>query len=174
MGRSQTAEVPDRQPQVPLGLGVRMRKAVDVKPALQALRFANIDRGRLLALTGDTDAAANALWREHLLQPDDPASYWALWEFHARYPYRRTIVAHDEGVRTLDLAPEWSEDQAVASNLAALPWDGLQAIEDDGGAVFTAATAKALHALLGRPVESLHPDDAPTLARDLLAAVDAG
>ncbi|UCH75332.1 MAG: hypothetical protein JSU82_05675 [Rhodospirillales bacterium] len=75
---------------------------------------------------------------------------------------------------TLDLAPEWRQDEAVASNLAALPWDGLETIENDGAAVFTAATTRALHALLGRAVEGLHPDDAPALAEDLLAAVDAG
>lgn len=72
----------------------------------------------------------------------------------------------------LDLPEGWNRAQAVACNLACLPWDGLRSIEDDGTAVYTDQTAEALHALLGRADEALRPGDAPAVARDLVAAVD--
>jgi hypothetical protein len=82
-------------------------------------------------------------------------------------------VRIDGGAVELDLPADWSVGQALACNLAGLPWDGLHSIEEDGSAVFTEATAKGLHALLGRPVDGLRPDDAPAMARALLAALDA-
>lgn len=76
------------------------------------------------------------------------------------------------GTIELDLPPEWSLGQAQACNLAALPWDGLQSIAEDGSVVFTRKTAECLHALLGRTVDGLRPDDAPAMAAALVAAVD--
>lgn len=72
----------------------------------------------------------------------------------------------------LDLPADWSRDQAVACNLASLPWDGLQSIEEDGAVVFTEATANSLYALLGRAQDGLRPGDAPAMARALIAALD--
>ncbi|MDH3229299.1 MAG: hypothetical protein OEN55_05870 [Alphaproteobacteria bacterium] len=76
------------------------------------------------------------------------------------------------GAVALDLPVEMDRAQAVASNLASLPWDGLQSIAEDGTAVFTETTAVSLHALLGRAIDALHPRDAPAMARALVAAVD--
>jgi hypothetical protein len=81
-------------------------------------------------------------------------------------------VTIQNGAVELDLAANWSRAQAVASNLASLPWDGLKSIEDDGTAVFTEAAANSLHALLGRAEDGLRPGDAPEMARALIAAVD--
>lgn len=78
------------------------------------------------------------------------------------------------GTVDLDLPPEWTVGQAEACNMAALPWDGIRSIEADGSVAFTETTAQSLFALLGRAVDGLRPDDAPALARALVAAVDAG
>jgi hypothetical protein len=81
-------------------------------------------------------------------------------------------VTIDSGMVELDLAADWSREQAIASNLASLRWDGLQSIEEDGTAVFTETAADGLHALLGRAVHGLRPGDTPAMARALIAAVD--
>jgi hypothetical protein len=76
-----------------------------------------------------------------------------------------------KGRVTLDLAPEWSEAEAIAMNERALHWDGVAGIEGDGTVVFTDATAAAIQTLLGRPVPKMKPRDAAKLASELLAVV---
>jgi hypothetical protein len=71
----------------------------------------------------------------------------------------------------LDLPTDWAVEDAVASNVASLPWDGLQSIEPDGTVVFTQATSRALFALAGGHYDSLAPDRAAAMARELVAAV---
>ena len=72
----------------------------------------------------------------------------------------------------LDLPPGGAKDDAIANNLASLPWDGLQSIESDGTVVFTQATSRALFDLTGRHYESLAPDNAESMANELIAAVE--
>ena len=74
---------------------------------------------------------------------------------------------------TLDLAPGWSEADAIAMNERALAWDGVAGIEGDGTVVFTDATAAAIQGLLGRPMPKMAPHDSAKLAADLLAVVRA-
>lgn len=80
-------------------------------------------------------------------------------------------VRVEAGRVSLDLPTGWTEDDAIANNLASLPWDGLQSIETDGTVVFTQATSRALFELTGRKYESLAPDGAETMATALMAAV---
>src|SRR5262249_23669533 len=35
------------------------------------------------------------LWREHVLNPQSPYSFWGLWELYSRAPWLATIRAHD-------------------------------------------------------------------------------
>ena len=71
----------------------------------------------------------------------------------------------------LDLAPHWSEAEAMAINRNSLPFDGIAEIDADGLVHFTDRTAAALRALLGRPVDRLKPEEAPTHAAELLLAI---
>jgi hypothetical protein len=87
-------------------------------------------------------------------------------ELSGGYPV--TVDGHEIA---LDLADGWSVEQAVAANDASLPWDGIQAIDDDGTVLFTEATSRALHGLTGRLIETLHPDGATEQARLLLEAL---
>jgi hypothetical protein len=82
--------------------------------------------------------------------------------------YPVTVDGHDI---TLDLADGWTVEQAVATNDASLPWDGIQAIDDDGTVIFTEATCRALHDLTGQSIETLHPDGAAQQAALLLGAM---
>jgi hypothetical protein len=80
-------------------------------------------------------------------------------------------VRVEAGRVSLDLPAGWAEEDAVAGNLASLPWDGLQSIEPDGTVIFTQATSRALFDLTGGNCESLAPDDATAMATALVAAV---
>jgi hypothetical protein len=79
-------------------------------------------------------------------------------------------VRVEAGRVSLALPAGWTEGAAVASNIASLPWDGLQSIEADGTAIFTTATSRALFDLTGKHHESLAPDNAAAMAAELVAA----
>jgi hypothetical protein len=74
------------------------------------------------------------------------------------------------GAVTLDLPDNWTPEEAIANNLASLPWDGLQSIEADGTAVFTDPTARALFHLTGKQHDTLKPDAAGAMAAELVTA----
>jgi hypothetical protein len=82
------------------------------------------------------------------------------------YPIRAS-----RGKVELDLAPHWSLAEAMAINRSSLPFDGIAEIEADGLVHFTDRTATALRTLLGRPVDRLKPEEAPTHAAELLLAI---
>ena len=82
------------------------------------------------------------------------------------YPIRAS-----HGKVELDLPAHWSVEEAVAVNRRSLPFDGIAEIESDGLVHFTERTAAALRALLGRPVDRLKPEEAPTHAAELLLAL---
>lgn len=84
------------------------------------------------------------------------------------YPVR---VSRDGVV--MDLPPRWSEAQALDTNRASLPYDGIEEIDPDGTVHFTAACVDALEGILGRRVPSMTITDAPVLADALVAAVGA-
>jgi hypothetical protein len=82
------------------------------------------------------------------------------------YPIRASA-----GKVAVDLAEGWTMAEAAEVNRRALPWDGIAAIEADGTVVYTDRTAAALRQLLGRPIERLKPEEAPTHAAELLIAL---
>jgi hypothetical protein len=82
------------------------------------------------------------------------------------YPVRAS-----KGRVALDLPPEWSLEQAIEVNRGALSWDGIAGIDPDGTVHLTEPTAGMLRALLGRPVDRLKPEEAPTHAAELLLAL---
>jgi hypothetical protein len=71
----------------------------------------------------------------------------------------------------IDLAPEWTIEEAIAINAQSLPWDGIAAIEKDGTAIFTEATQIALRRLTGGSIERLAPAEAEPMARKLLQSL---
>ena len=75
---------------------------------------------------------------------------------------------------TLDLPAGWTLAEARATNERAMATEGIGEIGTDGTVHFTDAAAAALAALLGRPVPSLRPADAETLAGELGAALRGG
>lgn len=79
-------------------------------------------------------------------------------------------VRVEAGLVSLDLPADWTLEDAIANNVASLPWDGLQSIEADGTVVFTDTTARALFNLTGRHYQSLPPAAAAAMATELVAA----
>jgi hypothetical protein len=82
------------------------------------------------------------------------------------YPIRAS-----RGKVELDLPAGWTPAQAAEINRRSLPFDGIAEIGADGLVRFSEPTARALRALLGRPVERLKPEEAPTHAAELLLAI---
>jgi WD40 repeat protein len=50
------------------------------------LALSNVERARLLTTLGTPSTAEEMLWLEFLRRPEEPATYWALWEFMSRVP----------------------------------------------------------------------------------------
>lgn len=71
----------------------------------------------------------------------------------------------------LDLAPGWSEAEAIATNESALGHDGIAAVEGNGTVAFTDATRAGLKTLLGRDVARLRPHEAAQFAAEQLATL---
>lgn len=71
----------------------------------------------------------------------------------------------------IDLPPEWPLEHALGINASALTFDGISAIEKDGGVIFTEKCAAALKALLGEDWPRLKPVDAAAMAAKLVALV---
>jgi eukaryotic-like serine/threonine-protein kinase len=65
----------------------------------------NIERGRLLGRAGSLDLAETLLWQEHLRNPANTTTRWALWELYARHPQRASFQAHDSGIRMVRWNP---------------------------------------------------------------------
>ena len=79
-------------------------------------------------------------------------------------------LASRSGVE-ISLPPEWSMEQAMATNEASLKWDGIEAVTSDGTVHFTAETSHALFKLLGQKIETLTIARAEHQAKALLAAL---
>jgi len=72
---------------------------------------------------------------------------------------------------SLDLAEGWSREEAIAANIASLPWDGIAAIEDDGAVIFTDETARALYDLTGQAFQGVDAGSAAAQAKLILGAL---
>lgn len=71
----------------------------------------------------------------------------------------------------LDLAPGWSEAEAVAVNDASLPYDGIEAVDAGGAVTFTEETARALRELTGARLDGVDPATAAAQAELILRAL---
>ncbi len=76
------------------------------------------------------------------------------------------IVEH--GHIRLNVAPDWSEEDAVATNEASFPYDGIERVEADGAIVFTETTVTALRDLTGATLDHVRPGSAAEQAGVIL------
>jgi WD40 repeat protein len=65
----------------------------------------NIERGRLLGVTGNFPLAEQLIWKEHLAAPSD-LSHWALWELYSRMPVRASLMGHTDVVVAVAASPD--------------------------------------------------------------------
>jgi WD40 repeat protein len=63
----------------------------------RALRESDVERARLLGLTGNLAAAEAILWPAQIARPEEPTR-WALWELYSRYPCLRSLGEVDDTV----------------------------------------------------------------------------
>jgi WD40 repeat protein len=89
------------------------------------LEESNIERGRLLALTGNLDAAEALLWHDpwHVRSPHQ---YWALWDTYAHQPVLWTCRVSTGEVTRLQLSPDGAAIAAasVDGRITISPSDG--------------------------------------------------
>jgi hypothetical protein len=71
----------------------------------------------------------------------------------------------------VDLPREWTLEQALGVNAAALTFDGITALEKDGTVIFTEKTAAAFETHLGEKCTRLKPEDAAAMAAKLVALI---
>lgn len=71
----------------------------------------------------------------------------------------------------VDLPREWTLEQALGVNAAALAFDGITAIEKDGTVIFAEKSVAALKALTGEDWPRLRPEDAAAMSAKLVALV---
>jgi hypothetical protein len=69
----------------------------------------------------------------------------------------------------LRLDEHWPIAQAVATNRASLPFDGIAEIATDGTVLFSDATARVLTQITGQTTDALAPADVPRLAATMYA-----
>lgn len=77
------------------------------------------------------------------------------------------VIMEQQQIR-LDLAPDWTKEEAIEVNRRSMRWDGIEQIEADGTVVFTDETSKALFKLTGQKMYNVHPDTAMQQAQALL------
>jgi len=85
---------------------LQRRRADDNAAELaHSLRASNIERGRLLGVSGNLRGAEELIWNEHLAAPT-PQSHWALWDLYSRYPCLETFGGHTDSVIAIALSPD--------------------------------------------------------------------
>jgi hypothetical protein len=77
-------------------------------------------------------------------------------------------VILEHGRIRLNVAPDWTEADAVATNEASLPYDGIARVEADGAIVFTEDTVAALRDLTGATLDHVRPHGAAEQAGVIL------
>jgi WD40 repeat protein len=81
----------------------------------------NIERGRLLGVTGNFPLAEQMIWKEHLAAPSD-LSHWALWELYSRMPVRASLMGHKEVVTAVAASPDGTLGATAGDSTIRL-WD---------------------------------------------------
>jgi WD40 repeat protein/serine/threonine protein kinase len=73
--------------------------------AQNQLATSNLERARLLSVTGNLPVAEELAWRELFRKPDSRQAQWTLWEVYSREPSLWTTVPHVGGTLTVRFSP---------------------------------------------------------------------
>jgi WD40 repeat protein/predicted Ser/Thr protein kinase len=87
-----------------------------------ALHQANLERGRLLGLSGDFALAERVLWDEHTARPD-VQSHWALWELYAKNPCSLSLPGHADTVLALSCSADGTRLASGAHDGSLAVWN---------------------------------------------------
>jgi eukaryotic-like serine/threonine-protein kinase len=74
--------------------------------AQHQLTLSNLERARLLSMTGNLPVAEELAWRELFRQPESPHAQWTLWEIYSREPSRWTVMPNEAGTRAVRFSPD--------------------------------------------------------------------
>lgn len=95
-----------------LEAGARERADANAARLADELANSDLERGRLLASTGNLVAAEDLIWPAHLRSPTSRRTFYALWELYMREPCLGTFTGHAARLRALAVSPD---HRAVAS-----------------------------------------------------------
>jgi len=98
------------------------RESRNARDMSAALHQANLERGRLLGMSGDFVLAERALWDEHLARPDEQ-SHWALWELYSKNPCSRSRAGHADTVLALACSADGRQLASCAHYGSLAVWD---------------------------------------------------
>ena len=70
------------------------------------LATSTIERGRLLALTGNLPIAEDLVWRELFRQPTSLHAQWTLWDIYSREATLWARMFPAEGAQTVRFSPD--------------------------------------------------------------------
>jgi eukaryotic-like serine/threonine-protein kinase len=74
--------------------------------AQQLLVLSNLERARLVSMTGNLPIAEELAWRELFRAPDSPHAQWTLWEIYSREPTLWTVMPHEGGTFIARFSPD--------------------------------------------------------------------
>jgi len=86
------------------------------------LRASDIERGRLLGLTGNLGAAESLIWDAHRTE-QTAQSRWALWELYSKFPCVLTIDAFKTPVRSIAMSRDQTLIATVGMDVGVKVWD---------------------------------------------------
>lgn len=125
------------------------------------LRISNVERGRLLGLSGNTRAAEALLWPEHLQNPDAYRTRWALWELYSHQPCLATVTLHEGRIHAIADAPDGSYFATGGDDGLLKLWNPdtfelLGTLGGDGGPVYAIAFDPAGRRIAGVNQNRVH------------------
>lgn len=91
--------------------------------AQRQLATSTIERGRLLALAGNTSAAEDLLWPEYLKDLGQRRLFYALWELYSRSRCEAMLEANQPAVLRVAVSPDGQHLVTTGTRPGVIVWD---------------------------------------------------
>ncbi|HEX8877552.1 MAG TPA: serine/threonine-protein kinase [Phycisphaerales bacterium] len=97
------------------------RRANDTAASLaDQLARSNVERGRLLGMSGNLQAAEDLIWPAHLRNPNSRHTFFALWELYMHEPCLGSFQAHPGTISFLSATPDGKRAATTSLEIPAI------------------------------------------------------